>query len=79
MQKTSRIFVAGHRGLVGSALVRHLARKGYERVAVQSRQELDASDPKGVREYFETAPPEYVFLAAACVGGIKARDRKSVV
>ena len=76
MRKTSRILVAGHRGLVGSALVRRLACERYEQVVVGSREEFDASDAESARVFFERERPEYVFLAAACVGGIKASFRR---
>lgn len=74
MQKDSRIFVAGHRGLVGSAICRRLLSDGYENVLTQSRGETDLTDPVQVRRFFEDAHPEYVFLAAAKVGGIHAND-----
>lgn len=68
----SRIFVAGHRGLVGSALVRTLRSRGFERVLTRSRSELDLRDGRAVNAFFERERPEYVFLAAAKVGGIHA-------
>ncbi len=72
MHSTSRIFVAGHRGLVGSAVVRNLQARGYENILCRSRTELDLRDQAAVRSFFEHERPEYVFLAAAKVGGILA-------
>ncbi|MGB0210879.1 GDP-L-fucose synthase [Algiphilus sp.] len=74
MRKDSRIFVAGHRGLVGSAICRRLNGDGYENVLTQSRSETDLTDPAQVQRFFADACPEYVFLAAAKVGGIHAND-----
>ena len=72
MNKDSKIFVAGHRGLVGSALVRALEKAGYHNLLLRTRAELDLLDQKAVRSFFETEKPDYVFLAAAKVGGIMA-------
>ncbi|MCC7464141.1 MAG: GDP-L-fucose synthase [Gammaproteobacteria bacterium] len=72
MNHGSRIFVAGHRGLVGSAIVRRLRALGHDRLLLRSRQELDLADQAAVRACFERERPEYVFLAAAKVGGIQA-------
>jgi GDP-L-fucose synthase len=72
MEKDSRIFVAGHRGLVGSALCRELERKGYRNLVLRTHAELDLREAGGVREFFDQHRPEYVFLAAAKVGGIFA-------
>lgn len=74
MYKSSRIFVAGHRGLVGSALCRRLNRDGYAHLILRSRQELDLTDSAAVNDFFASERPEYVFLAAATVGGILAND-----
>ena len=74
LSKISRIYVAGHRGLVGSALVRALRRDGFDNLLVRTRNELDLTDGPGVREFFEREKPEYVFLAAAKVGGILANN-----
>ena len=74
MKKDSRIYVAGHRGLVGSALVRCLERKGYENIVTRTHSELDLMDQQAVREFFRSERPEYVFLAAAKVGGILANN-----
>ena len=70
MDQKSRIFVAGHRGLVGSAIVRMLRREGYHKVIVKSHSELDLTNQAAVRAFFEQESPEYVFVAAAKVGGI---------
>lgn len=72
MERGSRIYVAGHRGLVGSALVRRLKAEGYRELLLRSRQELDLRDPAAVDRFFAEERPEYVFLAAARVGGIWA-------
>src|SRR5580658_6578053 len=72
MEKAARIFVAGHRGLVGSAICRRLTQAGFENVIARSRNELDLRDAAAVREFFAAEKPEYVFLAAAKVGGILA-------
>lgn len=74
MQRDSRIYVAGHRGLVGSAIVRALMEQGYTDLILQTREQLDLLDRNAVRELFSTARPEYVFLAAAKVGGILANN-----
>ncbi len=74
MQQDSRIFVAGHRGLVGSAIVRALINRGYSEVIVQTRQQLDLLDTRAVQDFFLAARPEYVFMAAAKVGGILANN-----
>jgi len=74
MQSDSRIFVAGHRGLVGSSLVRGLQRKGFQNLLTQTHAQLDLSDREAVAKYFQETKPEYVFLAAAKVGGILAND-----
>lgn len=72
MNKDSKIFVAGHRGLVGSAIVRALQKKGSTNLILKTRQELDLTDQHAVADFFATEHPEYVFLAAAKVGGIMA-------
>ena len=72
MLQTSRIFVAGHRGLVGAAIVRRLERGGYSNIVVRSRHELDLRNQAAVDRFFAAEQPEYVFLAAAKVGGILA-------
>lgn len=78
MEKQSRVYVAGHRGLVGSAICRELARLGYRDVLCRSRSEVDLTEPDVVREFFMREQPEYVFLAAAKVGGIAANNRYPV-
>jgi GDP-L-fucose synthase len=75
MEPTSRIYVAGHRGLVGGAIRRELESGGYSNLLLRTRSELNLRDPNAVRRFFETERPEYVFLAAAKVGGIAANDR----
>ena len=70
----SSIYVAGHRGLVGSALMRALERHGFKRLIVRTHAELDLTDQGRVREFFAQERPEFVFLAAAKVGGILAND-----
>lgn len=72
MQSDSRIFVAGHRGLAGSAIVRRLKHLGYANLLLAAREELDLSSSGAVKSFFESERPEYVFLAAARVGGILA-------
>jgi GDP-L-fucose synthase len=74
MHKSSRIFVAGHRGLVGSAICRFLSRNGFSNPIVRTRAQLDLCNQRLVDEFFETERPEYVFLAAARVGGIAANN-----
>jgi GDP-L-fucose synthase len=76
MRLDSRIFVAGHRGLVGSAIVRKLIADGYANLIVRSREELDLRDAAAVAHFFESQKPEYVFLAAARVGGILANSTR---
>jgi len=72
MTSSSRIFVAGHKGLVGSAICRRLAAEGYRNLVLRSRAELDLRDQAAVERFFRQESPEYVFLAAAKVGGILA-------
>jgi GDP-L-fucose synthase len=74
MEKNARIFVAGHRGLVGSAIVRALSGAGYQNILTVLRQNLDLRDQGGVRAWFAREQPEYVFVASAKVGGIHAND-----
>ncbi len=74
MEKDSRIYVAGHRGLVGSAIRRGLERQGYANLLLRTHAELDLTDREAVRSFFREQRPEYVFLAAAKVGGILAND-----
>ena len=72
MDKSGKIYVAGHRGLVGSAIVRKLKEKGYNNIVVRDHKDLDLRDQYKTREFFELERPDYVFLAAAKVGGIYA-------
>lgn len=74
MEHTSKIYVAGHRGLVGSAILRKLKTKGYLNVITRTHKELDLKDYNAVAGFFETEKPEYVILAAAKVGGIMANN-----
>src|SRR3954465_8246547 len=74
MQRDSKIYVAGDSGLVGSALVRRLNIAGYSNIAIRKHAELDLTDPRSVRGFFERERPEYVFMAAARVGGIVANN-----
>ncbi|WP_418223284.1 GDP-L-fucose synthase family protein [Clostridium isatidis] len=74
MEKDSKIYVAGHRGLVGSAIVRKLKEKGFTNIIGKTHSELDLRDSVAVEEFFKTERPEYVFLAAAKVGGILANS-----
>ena len=72
MEKHARIYVAGHRGLVGSALMRRLEAEGYTNLITRTHAELDLTDQPAVQAFFDRERPEYVFLAAAKVGGIHA-------
>src|SRR5438552_9712447 len=74
MTPDSRIYVAGHRGLAGSALVRGLQARGYRNLVTRTHAELDLIDQRAVREFFQRERPEVVFLAAAKVGGIVANE-----
>ena len=77
MNKDSKIFVAGHRGLVGSSIVRRLEHEGYENIIIRTRQELDLMDQEAVESFFDYEQIDYVFDAAARVGGIHANDTYS--
>lgn len=72
MDRNSKVYVAGHRGLVGSALVRRLKAAGYEHVITRTHADLDLRDQQSARDFFDRERPQYVFLAAAKVGGILA-------
>ena len=74
MNLDAKIYVAGHRGLVGSAIVRNLEDKGYKNIIYRTHKELDLTNQEAVRRFFEEEKPEYVFLAAAKVGGIHANN-----
>lgn len=76
MDKNAKIYVAGHRGLVGSAIVRELQKKGYTNIILRTHQELDLENQQAVAEFFVQQKPEYVFLSAAKVGGIGANSTK---
>ncbi len=78
MSPDSKIFIAGHRGMVGSAIVRALQSQGFTNLLVRTRQELDLLDRSAVREFFKTERPEFVIDAAARVGGIVANSEKPV-
>lgn len=72
MDKNSKIYVAGHTGMVGSAILRNLYKNGYNNIIVRTHAQLDLTDQVATQEFFQTEKPEYVFLAAAKVGGIIA-------
>ena len=74
MELTDKIFIAGHRGMVGSALVRNLQSKGFTNLITRTSAELDLRDKFAVNEFFQKEKPLYVFLAAAKVGGINANN-----
>lgn len=74
MKKDSRIYIAGHRGLVGSAIHRALSAQGYTNLLTRTRQQLDLADTAAVNDFFRSESPQYVFLAAAKVGGILANN-----
>lgn len=74
MEKEAKIYVAGHRGMVGSAIVRELERQGYHNIITRTHSQLDLTDQNAVEEFFRLEKPEYVFLAAAKVGGIGANS-----
>jgi len=74
LKKDSKIYIAGHSGLVGSAIVRRLQRGGYENLLLKTHQELELTDQKVVKDFFEVEKPEFVILAAAKVGGIYANN-----
>ncbi len=75
MEKDSKIYIAGHMGLVGSAILRRLEKAGYTNLLTKTKNELDLTDQKATYDFFEKENPEYVFLAAAKVGGIYANNR----
>ncbi|MFY0651220.1 MAG: GDP-L-fucose synthase [Cyclobacteriaceae bacterium] len=74
MEKTSKIYIAGHRGMVGSAIIRKLNQEGYQNLIFKTSKELNLINQAQVAEFFETEKPDYVFLAAAKVGGIHANN-----
>lgn len=74
MKQTDKIYIAGHRGMVGSAILRNLQEKGFHNFVLKSSSELDLRNQHAVNSFFETEKPDYVFLAAAKVGGIQANN-----
>jgi len=74
MDKTAKIYIAGHRGLVGSAILKSLISRGYNNIVYRTKVELDLLDQEAVKSFFETEKPDYVFMAAAKVGGIVANN-----
>jgi len=74
MEKNSKIYVAGHRGLLGSAIVRKLQSEGYQNLILRTSAQVDLRDQQAVKDFFEKETPEYVFMAAAKVGGINANN-----
>lgn len=74
MEKNAKIYVAGHRGMVGSAIVRELKRQGYTNIVTRTHKELDLIRQDAVEAFFAEEKPDYVFLAAAKVGGIIANQ-----
>ena len=79
MEKNAKIYVAGHRGMVGSAIVRELQRQGYTNIVTRTHKELDLTRQDAVEKFFAAEKPEYVFLAAAKVGGIVANQKSDVL
>jgi hypothetical protein len=75
MHKSDRIYVAGHRGMVGSAIVRALNREGFHNLVMATRQELDLKKNSDFASFFKSEKPDYIFLAAAKVGGIQTNMR----
>jgi len=74
MDKDSKIYIAGHRGMVGSAILRKFKKEGFTNLVLRTREELDLTNQAKVEEFFQTEKPEYVIVAAAKVGGIKANN-----
>ena len=74
MEHTSKIYIAGHRGMVGSAIMRNLLSKGFTNIITRTSAELDLRNQQQVTDFFASEKPEYVFLAAAKVGGIQANN-----
>jgi GDP-L-fucose synthase len=75
MEKTSKIYIAGHTGLVGSAIMRQLRKEGYKRIITRTHAELDLTDARAVKLFFRKEKPAYVFCAAAKVGGLHANNK----
>ena len=74
MEKNSKIYIAGHKGLVGSAILNNLKSKGYTNLVLRTLEELDLRDQQSISDFFLSEKPEYVILAAAKVGGIVANN-----
>ena len=74
MNKSDKIYIAGHKGMVGSAIVRHLQKEGFTNLIFKTSSELDLTHQSAVNDFFEQEKPDYVFLAAAKVGGIHANN-----
>lgn len=74
MNKTDKIYIEGHRGMVGSAILRNLQAQGFDNIITKTSTELDLRDTSSVAEFFKAKKPDYVFLAAAKVGGIVANN-----
>ena len=74
METTAKIYIAGHRGMVGSAIMRNLVKKGFTNIITRTSAELDLRNAQQVADFFIEEKPEYVFLAAAKVGGIQANN-----
>ena len=72
--KQPKIYIAGHRGMVGSAIVRELAKQGQTNIVIRTHDELDLTNQQAVRDFFEAEKPDQVYLAAARVGGIHANN-----
>ena len=79
IKKEDKIYVAGHRGLVGSAIVRNLEAKGYANIVGRTHKELDLTNQAAVRAFFEEEKPDVVVLAAAKVGGINANNTNIIL
>ena len=75
IKKNSRIYVAGHKGLIGSAIVRNLILKGYKNIITISRNKLDLTNQKKVLKFLKKKKPHFIFIAAAKVGGIYANNK----
>ena len=75
MESTDKIFIAGHNGLVGSAILRQLLKKGCTNLITRSRNELDLTNQNAVRDFFKNQKPSYVIIASAKVGGIYANNK----
>src|SRR6201992_4345817 len=74
MEKSAKVYIAGHRGMVGSAIYRKLEKEGFKNIVTRVSAELDLRDQQAVADFFAQEKPEYVFLAAAKVGGIVANN-----